>query len=477
MASQARRLRRGIMSPIFTQIRRIDFARLVRWVLTTPEGRADIERWPLVRPSLRDGAIEELVQRTTDLAGATLAGRGFEIDRARLEAHARDIACTYDMDMHRALTGVTLTISRHMFEHADNDHMYTSPDRREKAYLEEILAAQSEGLGVLWLSNHTSHLDEFVLGVSMHQEGAGLAMYAAGDNMFATPSVEEVLIIGCYKVYRRKPPPEHLTTLHGLCRMMSELGMQQGIFIETGRGGARTRDGRTRWPRRLITLDGGVSGERDALIVPVAISYDRVPEDRTVTRSGSSLCWSSDLNLRTLVRGFLGGSPGAGLWRSLENIYGRCYVTMCRPWRLSELKAMHAAEDTESELGVFTAGKAILAIAARKKVMASHLVARAIVRARERGAGGSRNLAGAVVEVMAEIRATHQRLYGNEPDFEDLILTRDLDEVIEAGLRSLSARRVIKVVRWPDRFYIRRPKMLYYYAAHADHEIRTERQG
>lgn len=113
---------------------------------------------------------------------------------------------------------------------------------------------------------------------------------------------------------------------------------------------------------------------------------------------------------------------------------------------------------------------AIKDIAAAKKVMASQLTARALVRARREERS---DLGAALASELEGLREYHRAAFGGEPDLDDFINDRPLGEVAQDGLRTLARRRVT-ARRGKDQRGLPRvqsEKGLSFYATHGDRRL------
>lgn len=412
---------------------------------------------------------DQMKQRAVELTLAEREAMGKPAERERVEQLVEAIACWYDHEVYTK-GGVTIPfLLDNLFVHHQPIPHFVSPDQRELKHLDKLKAYREQGLGVVYLCNHSSHFDEFLVDDLFALTGIGLPLFAAGANMMAIKSFEKVLMTGSYVVQRRGGDKLYLATLHNYCRVVSELGGQQGIFLEAWLGGARSRDGSLRYPRRLVTLRGAIASETDVVIQPVAISYAAVPEDLPLAQRASGLSWVRGMNpLMTILRMFTG--PKRGFWRSMKDIYGRAYVTMPPPKLLSELRQEHQADPAGLNLDEFVALDAIRQIARTKKVMASQIVARGLMRARRRNQS---DLNQAVQDELAKANQYHETTFGHPPDLEDFITENPIEKVVSDGLSTLRRRKVL--ARWgkdPDGL----PRVLSeaglaFYATHGDRRL------
>ncbi|MFH1035415.1 MAG: 1-acyl-sn-glycerol-3-phosphate acyltransferase [Pseudomonadota bacterium] len=478
--SPGRLLQKGLMG----LAERVDFVALLKRINRTVPGRPWLEYFQAHAP-LDGPRQQEALERAVELALAQLAAQGEPADPREVRAHAEAVSCQYDPDRHLEAAAAICVLMSHLFEHADPRQPFVSADQRELAHLELLKQYTGQGLGVVYLCNHSSHVDEFIADVVFQSRLLGLPLFAAGTNMMAIKSLAKLLMTGAYTVQRRGAGKAYLATLFNYCRALSDTGQQQGIFLEAWHGGARSRDGSLRYPRRLVTLKGALAVEGDVVVQPVAISYAAVPEDLSLAARQGGMGWLRGLGLlRTLGLSVL--HPKSGLWRSAKGLYGRAYCTLTRPRLLSELKQMHAQDDAGGlSLDEFVALTAIKDIARAKKVMASQLVARGLTRARRqvrpaaKGQGAQPapaprpDLLEAVRQELEGLKEYHQATFGEPPDLEDLIVQRPLKDVVADGLATLKRRAVLHCLRKDELGLprVRSEAGLAYYATHGDRRL------
>jgi glycerol-3-phosphate dehydrogenase len=420
---------------------------------------------------------EKISELALELTLAQLKSKGDAPDKNEIAALIKEIEIRYDRQIHvNAATSLSLLFSQ-VFEQQNKDMPFTSLDGRDLAHLAKLKEYKKKGLGVVYLINHSSHLDEFLLIILWQHLGLGLPVFAAGQNMMAIKSIASILMAGSYVVLRHGASKYQMAALYNYCRAISLAGEQQGIFLEAWRGGARTRDGSLRYPKRLITLQGAIDintdtdteGDTDIVIQPIALSFTAVPEDLPMCSRKSQISWIRGLGFfRTLLR--IPFSPKTFLWKSAKNLYGRAYVTAPEPFLLSELKERHKQDKSGIQLDEFVALSAIQEIARSKKIMASQLTALGLLKARKKG---RMDMIESVTHEMNAIRDYHLQTFGVPADFEDFILKNSVKTIVADGLGVLVRRKVVK--RW------RKDKNglplvideagLAYYATHADRRL------
>jgi glycerol-3-phosphate dehydrogenase len=246
------------------------------------------------------------------------------------------------------------------------------------------------------------------------------------------------------------------------------MGKQQGIFLEAWSGGARTRDGSLRYPRRLVTLQGALAAENEVLVQPVVLSYSSLPEDISLSENSGPLSWINGL---CYFKSWLQSPhrPIRAFIHALNGLYGRAFITFCRPKMLSELRRMWSENGSDLQLDEFVSLDSIKEIAKDKKVMASHLAAKGLIRARREGTS---DLAGSLEAELTAVVDYHQRTFGQDPDLEDFIRNNTTSAILEDGLRTLKRRRVIGLPkRKGQRPPILADNALSYFATHADRRL------
>jgi glycerol-3-phosphate dehydrogenase len=454
-------------APLKGILKRIDFVKLVEWLAKFEPGKSYLEAHADATPAFNDQ--DQIARLAVDLTERAFAEKGVSVSREEIKSHVDVISCRYDFKLHHTSKSAVLNLTTQLFETRSLDHLYVSEDMRELKHLQKLKNAQKDGLGVVYLVNHTSHFDEFILDIFLDSLGLNLPLFAAGLNMMFTPSLTKVFMLGSYVIIRKGASRSYLAALHHYCQALAEMGKPQGIFLEAWSGGARTRDGSLRIPRRLITIQGALSSRGDVLVQPVALSYSRVPEDQELSEGMSLMSWANGNHVgRNLLKNPL--HPLRALAAGFKGIYGRTFVSFGEGKLLSELKSDWGKDPMGLELDEYAALYAIREIARDKKVMATNLSALALAQCHK---NGTTDLVKAASDSLAEIKDYHNRVFDAEPDFEDFIRKRPLEEAVVDGLHSLRSRKVIG--RKPT-FSGKIPKILHnhaltYYATHSDRRL------
>ena len=136
---------------------------------------------------------------------------------------------------------------------------------------------------VIYLINHRSNADYVLVGYAL--SGRVAISYAVGEWARAFPLEYIFKSLGSYFVRRRYREPLYHTVLERYVQHITRKGVTQGIFPE----GGLSRDGRLQAGKiGLLDYMIGVARQpeyRDRIfLVPVAVNYDRVLEDRSLLR-------------------------------------------------------------------------------------------------------------------------------------------------------------------------------------------------
>lgn len=136
---------------------------------------------------------------------------------------------------------------------------------------------------VVYLMNHRSNADYVVVAYVLAQ-GVSIS-YAVGEWARTWPLEYIFKSFGSYFIRRRFREPLYHAILERYVQLITRNGVTQGIFLE----GGLSRDGALR-PAKIGLLDYIVrtledpAFDRDIWLVPVALNYDRVLEDRSLIR-------------------------------------------------------------------------------------------------------------------------------------------------------------------------------------------------
>jgi glycerol-3-phosphate O-acyltransferase len=136
---------------------------------------------------------------------------------------------------------------------------------------------------VVYLMNHRSNADYVLVGYVL--SGQVAISYAVGEWARTFPLEYIFKSFGAYFIRRKYREKLYHTVLERYVQLITRNGVTQGIFLE----GGLSRDGKL-GKAKIGLLDYVVGVARDAelrkrlYVVPVAINYDRVLEDRSLLR-------------------------------------------------------------------------------------------------------------------------------------------------------------------------------------------------
>jgi len=188
----------------------------------------------------------------------------------------------------------------------------------------------------IYLMNHRSNAD-YVL-VSYALAGQVALSYAVGEWARAFPLEHIFKAFGSYFVRRKYREPLYHAVLERYVQLITREGVTQGIFLE----GGLTRDGLLKQPK-IGLLDYVLGIARDPayrermFIVPVAVNYDRVLEDRSLLRELASREGRARPSRRSQAR-----EVASYLWWNVARLfthrwkrYGRAALTVGLPMPLA----------------------------------------------------------------------------------------------------------------------------------------------
>jgi glycerol-3-phosphate O-acyltransferase len=140
---------------------------------------------------------------------------------------------------------------------------------------------------VVYLMNHRSNADYVVVAYVL--SGRVALSYAVGEWARVWPLEAVFKSFGSYFVRRRYREPLYHRVLERYVQLITRNGVTQGIFLE----GGLSRDGRLREPKLglldyLIRVKAEPSFAKPLYIIPVALNFDRVLEDRSLLREQQS---------------------------------------------------------------------------------------------------------------------------------------------------------------------------------------------
>ena len=154
-------------------------------------------------------------------------------------------------------------------------------DRRVEG-IEHVRAATASGR-VVYISNHKSHLDYLLELLALEDFQVRPPVIAAGINLFGGPlGLINRQITGAIPIRRNTKDPVYLATLKAY---VGEILNRHDVFFYIE--GGRSYTGEFKAPKTGLVhaaLQAEIAGLQ---ILPVAIAYDLVLEDRTLARQGT----------------------------------------------------------------------------------------------------------------------------------------------------------------------------------------------
>ena len=293
---------------------------------------------------------------------------------------------------------------------------------------------------LLYLMNHRSNADYIV--VSYALAGQVAISYAVGEWARAFPLEHIFKAFGSYFVRRRYREPLYHAVLERYVQQITRMGVTQGIFLE----GGLTRDGRLKAPK-IGLLDYVLGIGRDPeyrsklYVIPVAVNYDRVLEDRSLIRELAVKEGGASRTPRLKQLREVGGYVGWNLLRIVTGRwkrYGRAAVvvgspmpleswfdanpdlfTLARPERLARVQAL--SDDVMRQIGALVPITPVPLVCAAVQSLDRTFIPRQVL-----------------LERIEEMRDAAIALGAQIPRAD-----RSANEILEIGMRMLGMRRVL----------------------------------
>jgi glycerol-3-phosphate O-acyltransferase len=187
--------------------------------------------------------------------------------RERVYAYLTELRTTQRYTLYRALKHPLYPILRKIKRHVE--------------HVERATAATSAGR-VIYASNHKSHTDYLLEPLALDDHHVRPPIIAAGINLFGGPlGLLHRHVTGAIPIRRNTKDPAYLITLKAY---VGELLRSHDLlfYIE----GGRSYSGELKSPKTGLIHAAMQAGMEGLVILPVAISYDLVLEDRILARQG-----------------------------------------------------------------------------------------------------------------------------------------------------------------------------------------------
>lgn len=368
--------------------------------------------------------ITQAVLAREDVGRYLRGGHGqSEFDaRERIQAYLEELRTTQRYPIYRALKHPLYPILRKI--------------ERIDEHVEIAQSATRDGR-VIYISNHKSHLDYLVEPLVLDDNGVRPPVIAAGINLFGGPlGLIHRHVTGAIPIRRNTKDPAYLVTLKAY---VSELLNRHDLlfYIE----GGRSYSGELKAPKTGL-LHAAIQARRPgSVIVPVAVAYDLVLEDRILAHQATKR------RSRPFAR------EVAEMVRYAVGYQSRAFVTFGSPIPLttydpdSRREVMDLAHRTRDALGrlMKVLPTALVASAMRPSIARRELVART----------------DALVVTLAEAGAN--------------LAVRSGEQAVDEGTQPLVDRNIIYVERG-GRFRVRERTVLRYYARSLEHLLTSSRR-
>ncbi|MBA3296926.1 MAG: 1-acyl-sn-glycerol-3-phosphate acyltransferase [Acidobacteria bacterium] len=188
--------------------------------------------------------------------------------RERIHAYLDELRTTQRYPIYRALKHPLYPILRKI-------------DRIDE-HVEIAQRATRDGRAI-YISNHKSHLDYLVEPLALDENGVRPPVIAAGINLFGGPlGLIHRHVTGAIPIRRNTKDPAYLVTLKAyVAELLSRHDLM--FYIE----GGRSYSGELKSPKMGLLHATLQAERRDAVIVPMAVAYDLVLEDRILAHQAA----------------------------------------------------------------------------------------------------------------------------------------------------------------------------------------------
>jgi glycerol-3-phosphate O-acyltransferase len=336
--------------------------------------------------------------------------------RERVYAYLDELRTTQRYTLYRALKHPVYPILRKIERHVE--------------HVDRATAATSAGR-VIYASDHKSHTDYLVEPLVLDDHGIRPPIIAAGINLFGGPlGLLHKHVTGAVPIRRATKDPAYLITLKAY---VAELLRDHDLlfYIE----GGRSYSGELKPPKTGLIHAAMQSNTENLVILPMAVSYDLVLEDRILARQGVKK------KQRPFTREL------AEMMRDAVGYRSRAFVTFGRPIAASEYNSQSRSDILD------LAHRTREAIGLLYKVTPTALVASAM---RLRPSIDRRDLEARIDDLLGRLVERGANLS-----------VENGRQAIADAVRPFRRRGVIAVEG--DRFRVRSRGLLRYYARTIDH--------
>ena len=214
--------------------------------------------------------ITQAVLAREDVARYLRGGHGqSELDaRERIYGYLDELRTTQRYPIYRALKHPLYPILRKIDRIDEHVHIAQDAVRRGR---------------VIYISNHKSHLDYLVEPLVLDDAGIRPPVIAAGINLFGGPlGLIHRHVTGAIPIRRNAKDPAYLVTLKAYVSEL--LGRHDLLFYIEG---GRSYSGELKAPKTGLLHAALQAPREDSVIVPVAVAYDLVLEDRILAHQAN----------------------------------------------------------------------------------------------------------------------------------------------------------------------------------------------
>jgi glycerol-3-phosphate O-acyltransferase len=347
---------------------------------------------------------------------------------------SREEVLKYPREQVHAYLDELRTTQRHKFYRALQHPLYPILRKIERKHenLHHVLAAVRTHR-VVYASNHKSHTDYLVEPLVLDDNGIRPPLIAAGINLFGGPlGLLHRHVTGAIPIRRNAKDPAYLITLKAY---VAEILKKHDLFFYPE--GGRSYSGELK-PTKTGLFNAALSANRpDLVIIPTAIAYDLVLEDRILAHQ----------RIKKRQRPFT--RELAEMVRYAVGYRSRAFVTFGAPIAV-------AARDAQSRTDVLDLTRAVRArIGIQFKVLPTAVFASAM-----RPSITRRDLEARIDRLIEELAARHANLGVTSGR-----------EAVEEAAEPLETRGVVVAER--GRFRVRERTVLRYYARTIEHLLVT----
>jgi glycerol-3-phosphate O-acyltransferase len=338
--------------------------------------------------------------------------------REKIHGYLDELRTTQRHAIYRALQHPLYPILRKIERKHENLHYVTAAARAHR---------------IVYASNHKSHCDYLVEPLVLDDNGIRPPLIAAGINLFGGPlGLIHKHVTGAIPIRRATKDPAYLITLKAY---VAEVLKKHDLFFYPE--GGRSYSGELK-PSKTGLFNAALGAERpDLVIIPVAVAYDLVLEDRIIAhQSVKKRHRPFSLEVAEMVRYAVG-------YRS------RAFVTFGAPISAADI-------DVHSRTDVLELARLVRArTGALYKVLPTALFAAAM-----RPSIARRDLEARIDRLIEELTARHANLAVSTGR-----------QAIEEAAEPLETRGIVVAER--GRFRVRERTVLRYYARTIEHLLVT----